>query len=194
VKAFEVGGTDYIPKPFHHLEVLARVRHHLQLRLTQIALENSEQRFRTIFEQASIGICVTQPDGQIVETNAAFQGFLGHSATALAQQREQDFLHPEDLAADPEPNAALGRSRHEKRYRHATGDWVWGRVTRCAAQSPEGQLLFTFSMVENIQTRKQVEAALETSEHEMRTVFTAMSDLVLVIRPARAEIQVMPTR
>jgi diguanylate cyclase (GGDEF)-like protein len=35
VKAFEVGGVDYIPKPFHEAEVLARVETHLSLRRLQ---------------------------------------------------------------------------------------------------------------------------------------------------------------
>lgn len=39
VKAFEVGGVDFISKPFHDEEVLARVRTHLALRRLQIDLE-----------------------------------------------------------------------------------------------------------------------------------------------------------
>ncbi|MBW4547628.1 MAG: hybrid sensor histidine kinase/response regulator [Symplocastrum torsivum CPER-KK1] len=42
VKAFEVGGVDYITKPFQAQEVLARVEHQLQLRrLTQQLLEQN---------------------------------------------------------------------------------------------------------------------------------------------------------
>ncbi len=39
VKAFSVGGRDYIPKPFHEEEVLARVKAHLSLYFTQRRLE-----------------------------------------------------------------------------------------------------------------------------------------------------------
>jgi signal transduction histidine kinase len=44
VKAFAVGGVDYITKPFHEAEVLARVRTHLTLRQTQqnLIAKNSE--------------------------------------------------------------------------------------------------------------------------------------------------------
>lgn len=43
VLAFEVGGIDYITKPFQELEVIARVRNHLQLQATQKELKQLNQ-------------------------------------------------------------------------------------------------------------------------------------------------------
>ncbi|MEI7767520.1 MAG: hybrid sensor histidine kinase/response regulator [Phycisphaerae bacterium] len=40
VRAFDVGGVDYVTKPFAEVEVLARVRTHLQLRRNQLHLED----------------------------------------------------------------------------------------------------------------------------------------------------------
>ncbi|MGD9100421.1 MAG: response regulator, partial [Anaerolineae bacterium] len=44
VKAFEVGGVDYVTKPFQAEEVLARVATHLALRALQIRLEDANAR------------------------------------------------------------------------------------------------------------------------------------------------------
>ncbi|HYC70150.1 MAG TPA: response regulator transcription factor [Opitutaceae bacterium] len=44
VKGFEAGGVDYITKPLHPQEVLARVRAHLELRELQQALEEEVDR------------------------------------------------------------------------------------------------------------------------------------------------------
>jgi sigma-B regulation protein RsbU (phosphoserine phosphatase) len=44
VKAFEVGGVDYITKPFQYEEVIARVETHLALRRLQLELERSNRR------------------------------------------------------------------------------------------------------------------------------------------------------
>ena len=35
VRGFEVGGADYIPKPFHNEELIARVKHHIELKQTK---------------------------------------------------------------------------------------------------------------------------------------------------------------
>jgi two-component system sensor histidine kinase/response regulator len=43
VRALETGGVDYIAKPFHHLELLARVRTHLALKLTRDALKQAAE-------------------------------------------------------------------------------------------------------------------------------------------------------
>jgi sigma-B regulation protein RsbU (phosphoserine phosphatase) len=45
VKAFTMGGVDYITKPFHLEEVLARVETHLALRRLQQRLEDANKRF-----------------------------------------------------------------------------------------------------------------------------------------------------
>jgi DNA-binding NtrC family response regulator len=51
VKAFEVGGVDYITKPFQHEEVLARVHIHLSLRDQQIQLEKQNAELIKLNEQ-----------------------------------------------------------------------------------------------------------------------------------------------
>jgi sigma-B regulation protein RsbU (phosphoserine phosphatase) len=45
VKAFTVGGVDYVTKPFQFEEVLARVETHLTLRELQIQLQRANRRF-----------------------------------------------------------------------------------------------------------------------------------------------------
>ena len=46
VKAFEVGGIDYIPKPFQAQEVLARTRTHIALALARRQLEESNSQLQ----------------------------------------------------------------------------------------------------------------------------------------------------
>jgi len=46
VRAFALGGVDYVTKPFHYEEVAARVEAHLKIRRLQVALEQSNQELR----------------------------------------------------------------------------------------------------------------------------------------------------
>jgi signal transduction histidine kinase len=48
VKAFGLGGADYVTKPFQIDELLARVRAHLSLRQAQVELKQSYQRLREL--------------------------------------------------------------------------------------------------------------------------------------------------
>ncbi|GMV94066.1 MAG: hypothetical protein AMXMBFR82_38440 [Candidatus Hydrogenedentota bacterium] len=51
VKGFELGGVDYVTKPFQFAEVQARVRTHLQLRALQLQLQLHNQQLYTLIEE-----------------------------------------------------------------------------------------------------------------------------------------------
>jgi PleD family two-component response regulator len=82
VRGFEVGGVDFITKPFQETEVLARVRMHLELRNMQLNLEQlvaertaelarSEAKYRGLVENALVGIFNSTIDGQFTYVNDA---------------------------------------------------------------------------------------------------------------------------
>jgi len=48
MKAFEAGGVDYITKPFHFEEVLARVKAHVALQRARVELQDSYTRLREL--------------------------------------------------------------------------------------------------------------------------------------------------
>jgi len=54
VKAFSLGGVDYITKPFQSEEVAARVKTHLTLRLLQLQLEKKNAELRQAFDEIKI--------------------------------------------------------------------------------------------------------------------------------------------
>ena len=49
--AFSAGGVDYLPKPFHPAEVLARVETHLALRTLQKQLQTQNTELRNLLEE-----------------------------------------------------------------------------------------------------------------------------------------------
>ena len=51
IEAFSAGGVDYVTKPFHKEEVLARVSAHLRLRRQQIEIDDRRRRAQQDFEQ-----------------------------------------------------------------------------------------------------------------------------------------------
>ena len=62
------------------------------------ALRDSEARFRTIFEAATMGIALVDKDGRVVEGNPALQRMLGYSLEELVNQMFTVFVLPEDAA------------------------------------------------------------------------------------------------
>jgi len=82
LRGFEVGGVDYIAKPFEEQEILARIRTHLELRNLQLNLENivarrseelakSEAKYRGLVDNALVGVFNSTIDGRLTFINEA---------------------------------------------------------------------------------------------------------------------------
>ena len=65
IEAFNLGATDFITKPFDRQEVIVRVRAHIRFRIQQLQLEESEEKFKYIFDNSLIGKSITLTSGEI---------------------------------------------------------------------------------------------------------------------------------
>ncbi|NJN88168.1 MAG: PAS domain S-box protein [Leptolyngbyaceae cyanobacterium SL_7_1] len=133
------------------------------------ALRCSESRFRAIFENAAIGVGITNLDGMLTENNPTLMEMLGYTSDELQTIHFRDITHPDDLDMDEAlfQELLLGSRdsyQLEKRYLTKTGQLYWGRLTISAVRGVDGRLQFTLAMVEDITERKLAEEALRTSE------------------------------
>ena len=64
------------------------------------ALRESERRFRSIFEQAAVGVARLATDGTWLEVNDKLCGIVEYSRDELLSKTFQDTTHPDDLLAD----------------------------------------------------------------------------------------------
>ncbi|MHA2493954.1 MAG: PAS domain S-box protein [Candidatus Hodarchaeales archaeon] len=150
------------------------------------ALRESEQQFRAIFENVSVGMVAGSLEGGITATNAAFQEFLGYSAEELKQLTYKEYTHPEDLPRDDElyqERQEKKRSYYqiEKRYIRKDGQIRWGRLTSSLVLQESDSPPFGIGMVEDITERKQAEEALQESEILFQILLNATDDSVLLV-------------
>ena len=68
VKAFDVGGVDYVPKPFQIEEVLARLETHLSIRRLQIELEEKNRELAAGMAELSISQAAEREQRILAET------------------------------------------------------------------------------------------------------------------------------
>lgn len=81
IRAFEVGGMDYISKPYDVTEVLARINNHLQLSIlqkqTQSSLATSQNMLQAVMNNSPAIIYLKDLDGQYLLVNKEFEQVVG---------------------------------------------------------------------------------------------------------------------
>jgi len=81
LKAFQVGGVDYITKPFRTEEVLARVQTHLELQNAIREKAASHMMLQTILESIDNTIVTVDNHLQIINTNRPLESICGNKIT-----------------------------------------------------------------------------------------------------------------
>lgn len=94
IKGFEVGGIDYITKPFHEKEVIQRVETHLKLRNLQQDLRAETARFKTL-TQATFETILIHVDGRVIDANPAASDLLQCDETQLLGANLSDLVGEE---------------------------------------------------------------------------------------------------
>ena len=135
----------------------------------------SQERFRSTFEQAAVGIAHVAPDGRWIRLNERFSEIVGYPLHELMKTSFQDITHPDDLHTDLElvrQMLANERERYslEKRYVRKDGTLVWVILTVSLVRDPQGQPDYFISVVEDISDRKKLDEDLRqlTGELEHR--------------------------
>jgi PAS domain S-box-containing protein len=145
-------------------------------KLAEDALLESEIRFRTLFEQAAVGVALLETEtGHFVSINKKYCAFLGYTLEEMLGKTLQDISHPEDIQKNLDNNALLIRGEInefsvEKRYICKDGRVVWGNLTASPLWKPgtKPDIYYHIAIVEDITDRKQAEEALKLSELRFR--------------------------
>jgi PAS domain S-box-containing protein len=148
---------------------IVRMRAEEGLSRAEDELSRNEERLRSMFEHAGVGMVMKDDRGTISRVNPAFAAILGRSPEELAGASSFDFTHADDIAANRQAFAALHRGggpvAFEKRYIARNGRVVWARLT--LSKGEDGEML---AVVENIDARKRAEQQVRESANQLALV------------------------
>lgn len=144
-------------------------------RAVQCALRDAEERFRSSFDDAPIGMALVSLEGRWTKVNTALCQITGYSAERLVELSFADITHPHDLQADLEyvrQMLAGERETYElqKRYLHAEGHIVWGQVNVSLVRDGAGAPMYFIRQTQDITERKDLERRLhDAARHDHLT-------------------------
>jgi diguanylate cyclase (GGDEF)-like protein/PAS domain S-box-containing protein len=157
------------------LLVSAAIRDITERKRSEAALRQAEERFRTAFEDAPVGMVLAGLDGRIMRVNRSMCEITGHSREQLEATTLASIMHPDDLAADREEMQRLtvgeiAHYRAERRYLHAAGNPVPVDLSVAVIRSAAGEAGHFLIQAHDITERKRFEGQLQyLADHDALT-------------------------
>jgi PAS domain S-box-containing protein len=144
---------------------LAMVSDITERRQAEDALRESEQKFRSVFREAGVGMVIVSPEGRYLAANRTFCAYVGYTEQELLKKNVESITFPEDWPAFSQGlREALEKDRGfqwlQKRCLHKSGRIVYTESSTSLIRSREGNPQYFIAHVLDITQRKKAEEAL----------------------------------
>lgn len=155
-------------------------------KMTELALAESEQRFRSTFEQAAVGIMHLPFDGSGPRVNQRYADMLGYTQEEFASLGIDAVVHPDDLPVARAKgheliNDEIGDIVGEYRHVHKDGSCIWVNASGSVVRHEDGTPRFLVFAVVDITQQKRAETTSQASEARLRAFADALPDLAFIL-------------
>jgi PAS domain S-box-containing protein len=156
--------------------------------LTEMALRQSEEQFRRVFDEATLGMGLTALDGRFFRMNQAWLDMLGYTESELKALTCADITHPEDWEQtipylEQVRKGEIDSFQREQRFLKKNQEILWGNLTSIVLREQGGGILCGLGMVEDITERKKALEALQQSEARYRAIVEDQTELICRFKP-----------
>lgn len=143
-----------------------------QLKTAELALRESEARFRQYFELGLVGMATATPDGEFLQVNRTLWEMLETKEGDLLKQNWKAFTHPGDLSLEEDLMDSVARGERQgftidKRFITASKHTVYALVAVRAILDSAGIISHWVMLVQDITQRRQGEQEKEKILHQL---------------------------
>lgn len=147
------------------------------------SLHESETRFRSSFENTSLGMALISTEGRFLQVNSAMTDLLGYDQQEFLTKSIFDLIHPDDASRTDLPvqqlqNGELNTIKGQVRYYCKDEKTLWGNVNATAIQDIHENASYFLVQIQDITEQKQSEEALIERENLLQLVLDTIPQAV----------------
>ncbi len=138
-------------------------------------LQESELKFRAIFDQAAVGVCLTETmTCRLLQANKKYWDIIGYSEDEITNGLTfQEITHPDDLTPNLDKLRLLQNNKihvysMEKRYVRKNGATIWVNLTVSPMWKPGERPTQHIAVIEDITLRKDAEKQMHRLNAELQ--------------------------
>ncbi len=157
------------------------------------ALRNSEERFRSLFINSTMGIYRTSVDGEIYMANPAVIKMMGYNSFEDISGVNANSAYVDKsgrsgmLELLSETGEVLG---YESAWKKKNGETLFVRESARAIKDDEGNLQFIEGVVEDITDRKRAEESLLETNILLEKTFASLGEAVFILKYPESKVLV----
>jgi len=168
VKAFEVGGIDYISKPFNAVEVLARIKNHLRLSILQKqireSLATSQHMLQAVVNHSPTVVYIKDLDGRYLLANREFERILNVPEGSILGKTDLDIFPLKSAKLFRQEDQNVLRCDNHKQFEESievNGETRTYLSFKFPLQDENGENYAVGGISTDITSRKHAEAEME---------------------------------
>lgn len=167
--------------PLHWMGIALDITDHKNI---ELALQASQEQFRSAFEDASIAMCITTLDHRYVRVNQPYCDLFGGTAEEIMSVSVTDRIHPDDYERALADRDALVAGKipyfhTERRLLRLDGSVIQALLGVSIIHDSTGEK-FLLSQIQDITDRKAMENSLREATETLKSVVKASPIAILV--------------
>jgi len=152
-------------------------------KMLEVALRDNEALFRSIFEQAAVGISQVSPKGELLMFNQKMCDIIGYKPEALSSMHYLNITHPDDVENDLRIvedifSNKLDEGIFEKRFLHKSGKTIWAKVHLTVIRDDKNFPKYAVGIVDDISEAKMAEQQIVNQNEELIRLNSEMDNFV----------------